>query len=58
MLGKAGSLGHPNKLALMGTLGIPPRETAAVSNQEVTLSQTEKNIFGGITGAGDLERGR
>lgn len=42
----------------MGTLGIPPRERAAVSKQEVSLSQAEKNIFGGITrsrGSGDRE---
>lgn len=42
MLRKASPLGWPNKLALMGTLGIPPREMAAVSKQEVSLSQTEE----------------
>lgn len=42
VLGKASPLGQPNKLALMGTLGIPPREMAAVSKQEVSLSQTEE----------------
>lgn len=58
MLGKASPLEQPNKLALMGTLGIPPRERAAVSKQEVSLSQAEKNIFSGITrsrGSGERE---
>lgn len=48
MLGKASPLGQPNKLALMGTLGIPPREMAALSKQEVSLSQTEDHKEQGV----------
>lgn len=33
--GKAKSLGHPCKLALMQTQGMPARKTIAVSNHEV-----------------------